>query len=172
MTEHLQGLEPNVRKKAWPFILDVLPWDADEREREIIWSQRKIQYRDLKADWFGVDEIFNREDIVEVRPSSSAQCGTIADNYDKERHRIDVDCRRTDRTQPLFVAPSPSPSMPGGTPGPSQATHRSKFSPANDEIGAQSQANEHVEKLCEILLTYELYEKKLGKHHFCSWKLV
>lgn len=56
--------------KAWPFILDVLPWDADEREREIIWSQRKIQYRDLKADWFGVDEIFNREDIVEVRPSS------------------------------------------------------------------------------------------------------
>ena len=100
------------------------------------------------------------------------QCGTIADNYEKERHRIDVDCRRTDRTQPLFIAPSPGPSTPGGTPGPSQATHRSKFSPANDEIGAQSQANEHVEKLCEILLTYELYEKKLGKHHFCSWKLV
>jgi hypothetical protein len=66
LTEYLQGLEPNVRKKAWPFILDVLPWDADEREREIIWSQRKIQYRDLKADWFSVDEIFNRDDIVEV----------------------------------------------------------------------------------------------------------
>ncbi len=170
LIELLQGLEPSVRKKAWPFILDVLPWDADEREREIIWSQRKIQYRDLKADWFGVDEIFNREDILEVRPSS--QFGTIADNYDKERHRIDVDCRRTDRTQPLFIAPCPSPPTPGGTPGPSQTTHRSKFSPANDEIGAQSQANEHVEKLCEILLTYELYEKKLGKHHFCSWKLV
>ena len=92
--------------------------------------------------------------------------GTIADNYDKERHRIDVDCRRTDRTQPLFIASSSSPSTPDGTPGPSQPTHRSKFSPANGEIGAQSQTNEHVEKLCEILLTYGLYEKKLGKRHF------
>ena len=52
-------------------------------------------------------------------------------------------------------------------PRPSQTTHRSTFSPANDEIGAQSQTNEHVEKLCEILLTYELYEKKLGEHRSC-----
>jgi len=169
LIEYLQGLEPSVRKKAWPFILDVLPWDADEREREIIWSQRKIQYRDLKADWFGVDEIFNREDILEVRHSSLFS--VIADNCDKERHRIDVDCRRTDRTQPLFIASSPSPSTLDGTPGPSQTAHRSRFSPTNDEIGAQSQTNEHVEKLCEILLTYDLYEKKLGEHRLWSWKL-
>ena len=97
----------------------------------------------------------------------SSLFGTIADNYNKERHRIDVDCRRTDRTQPFFMAPSPGPSTPDGIPCPSQTTHRSTFSPANDEIGAQSQTNEHVEKLCEILLTYELYEKKLGEHRFC-----
>ena len=97
----------------------------------------------------------------------SSLFGTIADNHDKERHRIDVDCRRTDRTQPFFIASSPGPSTPDGISHPSQTTHRSTFSPANDEIGAQSQTNEHVEKLCEILLTYELYEKKLGEHRFC-----
>ena len=167
LTEYLQGLEPNVRKKAWPFILDVLPWDADEREREIIWFQRKLQYRDLKADWYGVDEVFNREDIIEVR--HLCLFGATADNCAKERHRIDVDCRRTDRTQPLFIASSPNPSMADVTAGPSQPAHRSKFSPASDEIGSQSQTNEHVEKLCEILLTYDLYEKNLGKHLFWFW---
>jgi TBC1 domain family member 15 len=90
--------------------------------------------------------------------------GDIADDYDQERHRIDVDCRRTDRTQSLFIASPPSPTIPGGTPGLSQSAHRSKFSPANDEVGAQSQTNEHVEKLCEILLTYDLYEKNLGEY--------
>jgi hypothetical protein len=28
-----------------------------------------MQYKDFKAVWFGVDEVFDREDILEVRDS-------------------------------------------------------------------------------------------------------
>lgn len=71
-----------MRQKAWPFILGVLPWDADEREREGVWSQLKIRYRDLKAEWYGVDEVFNRPDILDVcllafsSPTSQLYIGT------------------------------------------------------------------------------------------------
>jgi len=61
-----QGCAYNVRQKAWPFILGVLPWDADEREREIIWSQLKARYNEIKSEWYGVDEVFNRQDIQDV----------------------------------------------------------------------------------------------------------
>jgi hypothetical protein len=56
----------------------------------------------------------------------------------------------------MFVAPSDPP-----TPDPNSREYT--FSPSTDEIGAQAPANEHTEKLCEILLTYGFYEKDLGK---------
>lgn len=132
-----RGCAYDVRQKAWPFILGVLPWDVDEREREILWAQLKARYNEIKSEWQGVDEVFNRQDIQE------------------ERHRIDVDCRRTDRNQPMFMAPS-DPSNPHNP-------HNTyNFSPSTEEIGAQSLANEHTVKLCEILLTYGFYERDLG----------
>lgn len=67
----LQGCAYDVRQKAWPFILGVLPWEADEREREIIWAQLKARYNEIKSEWFGVDEVFNRQDIQDVR------CGLV-----------------------------------------------------------------------------------------------
>ena len=67
----------------------------------------------------------------------------------EERHRIDVDCRRTDRTQPLFAAPP-------------QGGMASSFSPNIQDIGAQPPSNEHVETLAGILLTYNMYETQLG----------
>ena len=68
----------------------------------------------------------------------------------QERHRIDVDCRRTDRSQPLFAIPQPG------------AEESSGFSPNIVDIGAQPPSNKHVEMLAAILLTYNMYEKQLG----------
>jgi len=82
----------------------------------------------------------------------------------QERHRIDVDCRRTDRSQPMFAEEStPSSDRPG-------SLHRryQSMSPNQEEIGAQSPSNEHVERLSGILLTYHFYEKELGKWVFLS----
>ena len=63
----------------------------------------------------------------------------------QERHRIDVDCRRTDRTQPLFMVQSDDPAVD-----------------PEEEDGAQSRSNKHVDRIAEILLTYNFYEKELG----------
>ena|SRR5258705_7167238 len=66
----------------------------------------------------------------------------------KERHRIDVDCRRTDRTHPLFAMQEDAVTSVSAL--------------RLEETGAQSLSNEHVNRLAVILLTYNFYEKELG----------
>lgn len=103
------------------------------------------QYQEIKDQWWGVPEVFDRQDVVE------------------ERHRIDVDCRRTDRTQPLFATPSPTPGVETDTTDEKKFHQRySTISPQSGEHGAQSPTNEHIERLASILLTYNFYEKDLG----------
>ncbi|KAI0064606.1 RabGAP/TBC [Artomyces pyxidatus] len=133
----------NARKKVWPFLLGVYEWDVTEQVRQVRWEEKMQQYHDIKDEWFGKPEVFDRPDVLE------------------ERHRIDVDCRRTDRTQSLFASqPTPSTSDPD----PEKERHRrySTISPSPNEIGAQSPSNEHIDRLASILLTYNFYEKKLG----------
>jgi len=75
----------------------------------------------------------------------------------QERHRIDVDCRRTDRNQPLFAGPSASEGDEK-----KQYQPHSIISPTMSDIGSQSPSNNHIDRLGGILLTYNLYEKELG----------
>ncbi|EJD02386.1 RabGAP/TBC [Fomitiporia mediterranea MF3/22] len=145
-----RGISPrgNLRKRIWPFILGVLEWDADDKQRAEQWEEKQTRYHELKDEWCGVDEVFNRQDVIE------------------ERHRIDVDCRRTDRTQPLFITHSPnsSPSSSPGQENNASRVHRryTSFSPSPFDHGAQAPSNDHIERLAEILLTYNFYEKQLG----------
>ncbi|KAG9087908.1 GTPase activating protein [Ceratobasidium sp. 392] len=111
-----------VRRLAWPSVLRVIPWDIDAKTRAKLWAEKCAQYEETKAQWFGVEEVMKRTDFAE------------------ERHRVDVDVRRTDRTQPLFAMPSDAPA---------------------NENAAQAASNEHVDRLGTILLTYNLYEKEL-----------
>ncbi|KAH7924590.1 GTPase-activating protein gyp7 [Leucogyrophana mollusca] len=138
-----RGISPkgNLRQKVWPFILGVHEWDTTGQERERRWEEKRKRYHEIKNEWFGVPEVFDRPDILE------------------ERHRIDVDCRRTDRTQPLFSATyddSPAGEEPDG--------HKrfSTISPQLSDIGAQSPSNEHIDRMASILLTYNFYHKDLG----------
>jgi len=80
----------------------------------------------------------------------------------QERHRIDVDCRRTDRNHPLF-ATSPASSSSEAVDS-EKALHQrySTISPNATDFGAQSPSNEHIDRLAGILLTYNFYEKELG----------
>ena len=79
----------------------------------------------------------------------------------KERHRIDVDCRRTDRNQPLFSAPAEIHPTDLDDEKDVQR-HYSIISPTMNDIGAQSPTNEHIDRMAGILLTYNFYEKELG----------
>ena len=82
--------------------------------------------------------------------------------YPQERHRIDVDCRRTDRTQPLFAQTTPVNEDTENEKG--MHMRYSTISPQLGDIGAQAPTNEHIERLASVLLTYNFYEKELGKY--------
>jgi hypothetical protein len=109
----------------------VLPSDPMYRKR----------YREVKDEWCGVPEVFDRPDVLE------------------ERHRIDVDCRRTDRTQPLFSTSYEDTADNG----PNGNRRYTTISPQMSDIGAQSPSNEHIDRLAGILLTYNFYNKELGE---------
>jgi hypothetical protein len=125
------------------------------------------RYHDIKDEWFGNPEVFERPDVVEVILASFDVVLRAAELlFLQERHRIDVDCRRTDRTHPLFAnETSPETSLD-----PEKQQHRgySTISPTPIEVGAQSPSNEHIDRLGSILLTYNFYEKNLGASSFHS----
>ncbi|KAF8326026.1 rab-GTPase-TBC domain-containing protein [Cantharellus anzutake] len=125
-----RGFVYEARRKAWPYLLEVFPWNATHEERDSVLEGKGRIYADIKKEWESNAEVFNRDDVVE------------------ERHRIDVDCRRTDRTHPLFAIDEEAVV--------SVSTLRL------EETGAQSLANEHVNRLAVILLTYNFYERELG----------
>ncbi|KAF8212330.1 rab-GTPase-TBC domain-containing protein [Mycena galopus ATCC 62051] len=136
-----------LRQQVWPFVLGVMEWDATDTERAERWEEKRKMYHTTKNEWCGVPEVFDRADTLE------------------ERHRIDVDCRRTDRTQPLFSTPQPTPSE-AKTAEMNDEKERAKrystISPEMADIGAQSPTNEHIDRMAGILLTYNFYEKELG----------
>lgn len=135
-----------LRQEIWPFLLGVYEWDATAAERAQKWEEKRKQYQSLKNEWCGVPEVFERPDILE------------------ERHRIDVDCRRTDRSQPLFASTTPNSTPASEDVEDEKRMHMrySTMSPQTCDIGAQAPTNEHIERLASILLTYNLYEKELG----------
>ncbi|KAI0647102.1 RabGAP/TBC [Trametes meyenii] len=137
-----RGIEPAIRDEVWPFLLGVQDWDEDTVQRVEKWEVKRARYRELKDQWWGVPEVFERQDVIE------------------ERHRIDVDCRRTDRTQSLFAQASPAAEDSENEKG--MHMRYSTISPQLGDIGAQAPTNEHIERLASILLTYNFYETELG----------
>ncbi|KAG5654505.1 hypothetical protein H0H81_001146 [Sphagnurus paluster] len=158
--------EGKLRQIVWPFILGVYEWDATRFEREQKWDQKRKLYHELKDQWCGVPEVFDRPDVIEVRPTFVSRFQHIlTKKVAQERHRIDVDCRRTDRTQPLFVTPPTNASISKSTqPNDEKSNYQrySTISPNMSDIGAQSPTNEHIDRHASILLTYNFYEKDLG----------
>ncbi|KAI8998591.1 RabGAP/TBC [Trametes punicea] len=138
-----RGIEPAIRKDVWPFLLGVHDWMSDATQRAKDWERKRNRYQELKDEWWGVPEVFERQDVIE------------------ERHRIDVDCRRTDRSQPLFAQTTPTVEDSVEN---EKGLHMrySTISPQLGDIGAQAPTNEHIERLASILLTYNFYEKELG----------
>ena len=71
-----------------------------------------------------------------------------------------MDCRRTDRTQPLFATKTPSTDAAEDEK--AMQMRYSTISPGLSDIGAQAPTNEHIERLATVLLTYNFYERELG----------
>ena len=75
-----------------------------------------------------------------------------------------MDCRRTDRSQPLFKVMPPEAGNGENIDDEKEASKRfSMISPNMSDIGSQAPSNDHIERLAGILLTYNFYEKELGQ---------
>ncbi|CAO3616877.1 unnamed protein product [Cunninghamella blakesleeana] len=113
------GLDPSIRKEAWLFLLNVFEWESTKTEREEIIKKKREEYLDLKNKWKEVSSDPHRQD---------------------QKHRIDKDIHRTDRTTPFYAKddlPNPDSIMNTGT-------------------------NANLETLKEILCAYNVYNSELG----------
>lgn len=116
------GLDADIRIEAWKFLLSIYPWDSTFNDREAMRRSRAEAYYSIKANWFDHPEIRSTKD------------------FQDEKHRIDKDVHRTDRSQEAFVGedlPNPDPLMAVGT-------------------------NANLEIMKDILVTYNFHNTELG----------
>ncbi|KAG0168373.1 GTPase activating protein [Apophysomyces sp. BC1034] len=116
------GLDPILRKEAWLFLTGVYPWDSTANERRQLKKDKIHSYGLLKSQWAENEEY----------KSSS--------RYQDQKHRIDKDVHRTDRTIPFYAKddmPNPDPLV-------------------------HTETNQNLEVLKCILCTYNVYNEELG----------
>lgn len=148
-----RSLAMSTRKEAWPLVLGVIPWDLTGKEREIFWEGKVKNYQCWKSSWASSDSsaaatLREREDVVE------------------QRHRIRVDCLRTDRKHVMFVSGAKSDGD-GGDRTPPENTSAVEASVLLEgmqgrQAGQGESTNPHVLALGEILLTYTIYDTSRG----------
>uniref|UniRef100_V5EKT2 Rab-GAP TBC domain-containing protein n=2 Tax=Kalmanozyma brasiliensis (strain GHG001) TaxID=1365824 RepID=V5EKT2_KALBG len=118
----VNGLATETRKQAWPFLLDAIPFTTTAADRAALWEAREVEYHTYKARWQHDDALLS------------------TDEFREQRHRVRVDCLRTDRTHPLFSRDAVFAADPNADP--------------------MEDPNPHTQRLGEILLTYGLWESE------------
>lgn len=87
------GLEPQVRPEAWPFLLNVFPWESSSVERASIMAEKRNLYLRLKRKWW---EDVDRQQNDEF--------------WKDQKSRIEKDVLRTDRNlEPFGISEIPHP---------------------------------------------------------------
>lgn len=145
------GLEDDVRKEAWPFLLGVFPWDSLAKERETIFQSLQYGYSDYKRRW--VDDEEKRQ----------------AEFWKDQKVRIEKDIHRNDRNLEIFKDNKRSNSTASGQ-GTSHenqaATNERESSPEtpdeDEDWNLAHISNRHLFSMREILLTYNEYNDNLG----------
>ncbi|GAA5860872.1 hypothetical protein JCM1840_001992 [Sporobolomyces johnsonii] len=112
--------DDETRKEVWPFLLKVYPFTSTREERKRIADEKRSEYERVKRRWMEDDELQK------------------TDRFQEEDHRVDIDCRRTDRTHPLFCSPEPLPGEPAGP----------------DAEGAHPPSTAHVRATHDVLMTW------------------
>lgn len=125
-----RGVSPAARKEVWLFLLGVHDWESTAEERRLKYYNMTQEYEKLKASWDTEGE--------ELRATATFQ---------EEAHRIEIDCRRTDRGQPYFST-APHPEDPNC------------LEPVEDSN--MPSTNPHIETVGKVLMTYNVWEQELG----------
>ncbi|WVN86059.1 uncharacterized protein L203_101217 [Cryptococcus depauperatus CBS 7841] len=178
-------IDVQARREGWEVLLGSIPWKvgglrggeewlaARRKERAEVREGHRQVYEQLKHKW--------RADIEWGASSHKEESGTGRnfEGWQEEWHRIDVDCRRTDRTHPMFAVPSPSSSDAPKSPKIGTETYSVKMSwdreftskettdfgfdgKMDEEEAGSARLNSHIASLRLILMTYHFYSPSLG----------
>lgn len=80
------GVEPELRKEAWKFLLGFYPADSTQEERMILTQDKLRDYRQIRAQWMTISE-----------KQEQKFC-----KWRERKKRVDKDVHRTDRSHPFF----------------------------------------------------------------------
>ncbi|ORX40833.1 rab-GTPase-TBC domain-containing protein [Kockovaella imperatae] len=146
--------QKRARREGWEVLLGIVPWslgglgglEADRQKRQEARQKKRednrAEYERLKSKW--------QKETAEQE----------TEEWKEEWHRIDVDCRRTDRTQPIFAIPAEA--MAKGQSEIEEVGPSSAFDDTIESDGRQALLNPHVAALRTILMTYHSYHPDLG----------
>ena len=142
------GLENNVRKEAWPFLLGVYAWDSSKRDREATKQSLQSSYCDFKRRW-AEDELKRETDF-----------------WKDQKVRIEKDVHRNDRHLDLFKdkkKSTPNGPQNSSATGIANSRESSPETPDEDlEWNLANIENVHLFRMREILLTFNEYNTNLG----------
>lgn len=140
------GLDPEVRKEAWPFLLGVYDWNSSLKEREITKRNLQTSYCDFKRRW--VDDDAKRKEEF----------------WRDQKVRIEKDVHRNDRNIDIYKGNGRKKLTSSGAPQSSISRCLSPETPDEDDNDWDLARidNVHLFRLREILLTYNEYNLNLG----------
>ncbi|KAG7194948.1 GTPase activating protein [Scheffersomyces spartinae] len=150
------GLEPEVRKEAWLFLLGVYSWDTSAKEREELYASYETAYSDYKLKW------------VEDTEKRSTEF------WMDQKHRIEKDIHRTDRNIEIFQNKKTKRTSTTSTGENANNSNERESSPETPDEASEPEENEedefnlsnirnpHLFNVREILLTYNEYNVNLG----------
>uniref|UniRef100_A0A5S6QHU0 Rab-GAP TBC domain-containing protein n=1 Tax=Trichuris muris TaxID=70415 RepID=A0A5S6QHU0_TRIMR len=78
------SIDPSLRREAWPFLLDVYPWQSTREQREHIRNDLFIEYQNLKK-------------------KRLKKAGQLSKAWRSVEQSIDKDVVRTDRDKPFYA---------------------------------------------------------------------
>ncbi|WVQ95362.1 hypothetical protein IAU59_002459 [Kwoniella sp. CBS 9459] len=152
--------DKQARREGWEVLLGIVPWavggvGGGESGKEKRKSTREDARRAKRQVYAGIKAKWRNE----------AERSGGRDDWKEEWHRIDVDCRRTDRNQPIYSVP-PEAAMKGehekegGGAGTAGIIHWDGA--GEEEEGGMAKLNPHIAALRTILMTYHTYSPELG----------
>lgn len=138
-----RGLEFNVRSLAWPFLLGALPFDSTTQERETLLETKKQEYERFKKSW----------------KDREAQLLVEDESFKEQKHRVKVDCLRTDRGLEMFKNVELTELEKEEW----RNRIRKEGDEEEEEDGPRPKTNPNISKLENILITYGFWDQEISK---------
>lgn len=163
------------RREGWEVLLGVVPWsvgglgfasghDQQQQQQQGNMEKRRKEREEVRQGRRQVYEALKNKWRTEFREGGRTGDGAGREAWKEEWHRIDVDCRRTDRNQPIYAVPTTTTASKHQESMNKVSERKSEKSEWEDdeEEGGMASLNPHIAALRTILMTYHTFSPELG----------